>query len=138
MDAKKLATDERGWPVRIVEGMRLCARPSVGHYGNVEEFRIDGYCSCECRDMHEVETELAEAHSEVARLRPAADALRELEEWLREDRDWRFVSHAYADERGGAIELRNGRGKGSTYKERALTLAAAITAALRKARGEQA
>lgn len=51
--------DEYGWPVRMSEGLRLCARPGVSHYSNVEEFRIDGYCSCECRDMDEVEKDLA-------------------------------------------------------------------------------
>lgn len=61
--------DSMGWPIRmavITEGgvtkeCRVCARPTCTRgeqYQASAEFRIDGYCSCECRDEHELESEL--------------------------------------------------------------------------------
>ena len=50
--------DERGWPVRMLEGRRVCARAEcVDHDGDRAEFRIDGYCSLYCRDIDECEAE---------------------------------------------------------------------------------
>ena len=83
------AHDSFGWPIRMLDGERVCARVTDGgHYSDVMEFRIDGYCSPECRDMAEVEAErdellevLARQTSRMARLanalEPAANARRE-------------------------------------------------------------
>lgn len=72
--------DKHGWPVRMLGSVRVCARvlctkgslsePWVkAHLAEVldpgfvyppsDEFRINGYCSCECEDMDELESELS-------------------------------------------------------------------------------
>lgn len=60
-----------------------CGRPncrSGPNYTHSEEFRIDGYCSIECRDMHDLESELeverARAASLADQLAVAVDVLR--------------------------------------------------------------
>lgn len=89
--------DELGWPVRTLNGERVCARPSPGHYSSESEFRIDGYCSCECRDMHEVERERDAMQAELeilsaqdirirAQERTERDELRAVNDRLMEER----------------------------------------------------
>lgn len=57
--------DEFGWPVRLVGGVRVCARPGCRDHERrpeqMPEFRIDGYCSIYCRDMHELDADAAHA-----------------------------------------------------------------------------
>lgn len=43
-----------------------------------EEFRIDGYCTEYCKDLHAVERERDEALAEVERLRRGIEAYRNL------------------------------------------------------------
>jgi hypothetical protein len=75
--------DDMGWPIYKVGDERLCASGtkcryprSVTNYGETctsstasPEFRIDGYCSCECRDFDEMrqdhEAALRSARSEA-------------------------------------------------------------------------
>ena len=49
-----------------------------------EEFRIDGYCTEYCKDMHGVERERDEARAEVAHLRRGIEAYREAYQELSE------------------------------------------------------
>ena len=44
---------------------KKCGRP---HCKNTE-YRIDGYCSMYCRDVHDLETQLTASRAEVERLR---------------------------------------------------------------------
>lgn len=56
-----VGVDKFGWPVRWIGLERVCSRPTCrgGDEREVSrEFRIDGYCSIECRDFHEYETEI--------------------------------------------------------------------------------
>ena len=87
-----MARDEMGWPVRIYGGERCCARALCTkgrlsqeyikayraqverpdfRYPPSDEFRINGYCSCDCEDMDELERELA-------LLRPLVEAVEAL------------------------------------------------------------
>lgn len=71
-------TDTFGWPIRLREdNVRICARPECcTERGRAsEEFRIDGYCSCECRDMHEVEQERDALSARIAALEQEARQL---------------------------------------------------------------
>lgn len=61
--------DDFGWPIRMMNGKRVCARPGPGHYSVEEEHRIDGYCSCECRDIHALERDLDMLREKVERAR---------------------------------------------------------------------
>ena len=98
LDTDKLR-DEMGWPIRMVLGTRVCSRPNC-HKGDFwqdrdwvpgwpkpypkqtdyvfppsTEFRIDGYCSNECRDFHELEEEIATVAARAERLEAAARAV---------------------------------------------------------------
>lgn len=44
-----------------------------------KEFRIDGYCTVECRDMHEVERERDELQAALTRVREWAAATKQIE-----------------------------------------------------------
>ena len=68
--------DRFGWPIRMVNGVRLCAREGCED----DEFRIDGYCSMECRDVDEVEIEFRAYRADVEPvLRSLIDGLRAVE-----------------------------------------------------------
>ena len=48
--------DEIGWPVATTSDLtRKCSRPEC----NDAEFRIHGYCSVYCEDLHDAEQEIA-------------------------------------------------------------------------------
>lgn len=72
-----LERDEMGWPIAIRHGMRVCAAAGKCRYGLLtldtwkpsEEFRIDGYCSCECRDEAELHEEIASLRADLATLK---------------------------------------------------------------------
>ena len=58
---------EPGWPMPVSErpeplSVKRCARC------NEDEFRIDGFCSVECRDYDEYEREIASLTEKVERL----------------------------------------------------------------------
>jgi len=57
--------DDFGWPIRMVNGVRLCAREGCKD----EEFRIDGYCSIYCRDQNDAEIEKREIEQAFAAYR---------------------------------------------------------------------
>jgi hypothetical protein len=84
-DPRAVARDERGWPIRMHEGERACARMTCTRgsltpayvqanlarvkapdftYPPAAEFRINGYCSHECEYMGELESALAAALKE--------------------------------------------------------------------------
>lgn len=74
------ARDNFGWPVRLREdGARICARTCCarGSGGKAsEEFRIDGYCSHECEDMHELELLISELELALLNVTRERDELR--------------------------------------------------------------
>lgn len=86
--------DERGWPIRTHNGVRVCARKMcdrgslspqevnaiIGERGRdlawiiyppSSEFRINGYCSEECQDTAELEEEIARLHERAEKLETA-------------------------------------------------------------------
>ena len=72
-----LSFDERGWPIRLREdGERVCFRPEcrTERYAASTEFRIDGFCSAECRDLYDLE----DLEVEIAALRADVVALHDL------------------------------------------------------------
>lgn len=83
--------DTLGWPIRMLDGKRVCFRPNcaTGKMGPDrnwlpdEEFRIDGYCSIECRNTYEHEQEIEVLKVENKRLREAAIEIRDAELALR-------------------------------------------------------
>ncbi len=68
-DEARAKRDHHGWPIVVENGQRICARPVECHYGPIGEFRHDGYCSMECRDMHEVEQERDAMRAELEQAR---------------------------------------------------------------------
>lgn len=42
------------WGRKGLDGKMYCERPACDH----QEYRIDGYCSIYCRDIHELELEV--------------------------------------------------------------------------------
>ena len=89
--------DDRGWPVRMVDGERVCAREKcaageradlLGPSRPSTEYRIDGYCSCECEYFDELEQEVERLRAENAELETRVTELdselpKELEERIR-------------------------------------------------------
>jgi len=85
------------WPIRMVNGVRLCAREGCED----DEFRIDGYCSMECRDVDEVEIEFRAYRADVEpvlRAELAVEAAREPVPYVSIDEYNRLV-----DELGAAV-----------------------------------
>ena len=75
--------DERGWPVRMVDGVRVCAYPDCFAGPSEEtsiEFGILGYCSSHCRHVHTLEGEIDALRAENASIRTWAGLMSVLDE----------------------------------------------------------
>lgn len=81
--------DSNGWPVRMLDGVRVCARPNCrnGPFVGVpsEEWRISGYCSYDCGLLHEGEEQIEQKDARIAELQRERDSLEHHVELIRAD-----------------------------------------------------